>query len=197
MKFDIVHNTQRAYRKVLDSMSRPGNINNLKDECESITFDIDINKGILLLMIMLLDREVSYCIESENRETYIKDINQLTYSKNTKAEKADFLFVLQDSLKRKVYETLEKTKIGTLIDPQKSTTIIYEVENFYSNKQFKLLGPGINGEKEISIDISDELLIIREIKNIEYPLGVDFIFIDKNYNLICIPRTTSIMKKEN
>ncbi|MGL5354827.1 MAG: phosphonate C-P lyase system protein PhnH [Clostridium sp.] len=197
MEFDIVHNTQKSYRKVVDSMSRPGIVNKLKNECEKINFDISINKGILLLMIMLLDREVTYCIESENKETYIKEISQLTYSKQTNCEKTDFLFVLKDSSLSKSYEALEKVKVGTLIDPQKSTTIIYEVDNIYGNKKFKIMGPGVDGEKEISINISDELLIIREIKNVEYPLGVDFIFIDKDYNIMCIPRTTSILKEEN
>lgn len=197
MSFDLVHDTQKAYRKVISSMSRPGTMNILKDECEILDLGVNINKGVLLLMLMLLDREVTYSIECENKNAYVKEITQLTYSKCVKIENADFLFVLKDAVENVGYAALEKTKIGTLIDPQKSTTVIYEIDNFDNNNIFNLKGPGINGEVEVSINLSNELLRIREMKTIEYPLGIDFIFIDSKYRIICIPRTTVISVKEN
>lgn len=197
MSFDLVHDTQKAYRKVANSMSRPGTINILKDECEMLNLGVNINKGVLLLMMMLLDREVTYCIECESMDTYVEEITQLTYSKCASSEKADFLFILKNASPNKVYNDLKKTKIGTLIDPQKSTTVIYEVDDFDNSSNFELKGPGINGKVEISINLTEELLKIRDMKNWEYPLGIDFIFIDSKYRIICIPRTTVILVEES
>lgn len=196
MSFDLVHDTQKAYRKVVNSMSRPGTINTLKDECEILNLGVNINKGALLLMMMLLDREVTYSIECENKDICIKEITQLTYSKCVNSEDADFLFILKDVMQNEVYDALEKTKIGTLIDPQKSATVIYEVDDFDNGHSFELKGPGIDGKIEVSLNLSKELLKIRDLKNWEYPLGIDFIFIDSKYRIICIPRTTVIRKKE-
>lgn len=197
MSFDLVHDTQKAYRKVVNSMSRPGTINSLENECEVLDLGLNINKGVLLLMMMILDREVTYSIECENKDAYIKEITQLTYAKCVNTENADFLFILKDALESKSYKELEKTKIGTLIDPQKSTTVIYEVEDFDNSNIFELKGPGINEKEEVSIKLTEELLKIREKKNYEYPLGIDFIFIDSKYRIICIPRTTVISVKGN
>lgn len=66
--------------------------------------------------------------------------------------------------------------------------------NISNDKELILKGPGIKDKNYIKVDISGNWVEKRELKNIEYPLGVDTIIIDKNSNLICLPRTTQISK---
>ena len=55
MELDLIHDIQSTYRKVLNSMARPGIIENIKDEADKVNVDIDCYKSTFLIMLMLLD----------------------------------------------------------------------------------------------------------------------------------------------
>ena len=83
-------------------------------------------------------------------------------------------------------------KCGTLINPHKSATIIVKIPN--GEKAITLKGPGIDGNITLTTSsLVDIALQIRDNRFFEYPEGIDFIFIDEDYNLFCIPR---LAKKE-
>ncbi|SKC47732.1 phosphonate C-P lyase system protein PhnH [Maledivibacter halophilus] len=194
MKVDLVHDIQKAYRNVVESMSRPGLITNISKEANKVDLDIEFYNSTLVLMLMLLDAEVSFKVFSENEEKITKLVSQLTYAKPNPLEKSSYVFIMKDSKTIDIEEAFEKAYGGNLIDPHKSATIIIEANNISNDKELILKGPGIKDKNYIKVDISGNWVEKRELKNIEYPLGVDTIIIDKNSNLICLPRTTQISK---
>ncbi|MBU3112534.1 phosphonate C-P lyase system protein PhnH [Clostridium lacusfryxellense] len=194
MKLDLVHDTQKAYRKLLNCMSRPGVIESIKEQSEKIDFDISFYKGTLINMYMLLDGEVTFNIVSNNTEEITKFVNQLTYAKATTLEEADFIFILRDARENSLGDAFKNAKIGTLIDPHKAATIIVEVEKLTTDRKYLLKGPGIEDLCQVNIITQCLFVEERKSKNIEYPLGVDTVFIDKEDQIMCLPRTTSIFE---
>ena len=193
MKLDLVHDTQAAYRKLLKCMSRPGVIESIEKQSEKIDFDISFYKGTLVSMFVLLDGEVTFNIFSKNKKEITNFVNQLTYAKAVALEEADFIFVLNDAEENSLGEAFNRAKLGTLIDPHKSATIIVEVEKLSYEKKYILKGPGIENLSYASIITKGPFINERENKNIEYPLGVDTIFINREAQIMCLPRTTKIL----
>ena len=192
---DLVHDIQSVYRKVLNSMARPGVIEILEEQ-KKIDIEVSCNKGTFLVMLMLLDGEVSFNIVSEKSEEITSLISQMTYSKQKNLEEADYIFVLEDASEKSLAEVYKLAKIGTLVDPHKSATIIAEVDYINNDDDLELSGPGIKDKKSLSISGNNKWIKERELKNKEYPLGVDAIYIDKEYKVVSLPRTTKIKRKE-
>lgn len=189
---DLIHDIQSSYRKVLACMSRPGIIKNIIEQSEKVNIDICFSKSMLILMYMLLDAEVSLKIVSHKEEDIARLVNQLTYVKCKSLEEADFIFVMGDADESMVEQAFRAAKVGSLIDPHKSATIVVEAEKISNNKELLLKGPGIYKENYVQVELEGNWVVEREKKNIEYPLGIDMILVDKNSNIMCLPRTTQI-----
>lgn len=192
MNLDIVHDIQKTYRKVLNCMSRPGALENIIAESEKVDINIDFLKPTLVMMLMLLDAEVSFKVISEKEAEVTSFISQLTYAKAKPLKEADFIFVLSDAGESGVETAFRESKIGDLIDPHKSATIVIEAHELSNSNQFMLKGPGIEQVSFASFGLGEKWVAEREKKNIEYPLGVDAIFVDGQANVLCVPRTTQI-----
>ncbi len=195
MRLDYVHDIQKSFRKVLDSMSRPGLINNISKESEKVDLEINFFNSTLVLMFMLLDSDISFKIISEKEEDITSFINKLTYAKSKNTEKADFIFVLRDAKPIDLVNGIKNAKSGDLINPHKAATIIVEVEEISNNKTLSLTGPGIERVNYAHIEAENSWILARSEKNEEYPLGIDMIFIDKESNILCLPRTTALSTK--
>ena len=140
------------------------------------------------LAIVLLDNEVSFNT-CENRQLS-DEIISLTLSKRETVEKADYIFV-EDGEDLK--DVLENAKCGSLSDPHKSATIIVKT-SVGEKKPLTLKGPGIDGSKTVTASpLVSRCLQIRDNIFFEYPEGIDFIFIDENYDMFAVPR---LLRKE-
>ncbi|TDL66308.1 phosphonate C-P lyase system protein PhnH [Rhodococcus qingshengii] len=196
MTLDIVHDLQSVYRKLVDSTSRPGLISDLRKEAALV--EVEDQKGcsasLLLLALALFDQEVSFKVFSTQADTVSKTINQLTYAKSTDTKKADFLLILQDAEKGSLEEAIINAKPGTLKNPHTSAVIFVEAESVTSGEALLLKGPGIHTTELVHLDINENWLESRQEKNKEYPLGIDLIFIDRNHQLLSLPRTTQITR---
>lgn len=200
MKLNMVHDIQSVYRKVLNAMAKPGVIENLQKEADKVDIDINCYKSTFLIMMMLLDREVSFNVVSEMSIDVSSLISQITYAKVKPLEEADYIFVLDDFCDEYLDIVIRKAKIGDLVDPNNSATIIAEFKCLDNgNNEANILnfkGPGIKNLNEVKISGETKWIKERSLKNEEYPLGIDLIYVDEKNNVICIPRTTSINESE-
>lgn len=196
MNFDAVHDIQRAYRKVVDSMSRPGLISDLTAEAGKADAQWGGLPVTWVLALMLLDTEVTFCICSQREAELTRLLNQLTFAVRTKPEKADYIFVLHDAKEGELLKALQGAKVGTLADPHASATVIVESGELSEAFELSLKGPGIEDESFVRIPLAPGWLEARAEKNAEYPLGIDMLVVDKNNKLLCLPRTTQIEERE-
>lgn len=195
MKLDLVHDIQTAYRKVLDSMSRPGMIADIQEEAAKAEFQTGCSLSTEVIALMLLDTEVSFKVFSERADKISGMINQLTYAKTAEANEADFIFVLKDCKLHQLETAIRSAKTGSLVNPHESATLIIETESVSSGIDLVLTGPGIETGHAAGISAADTWLDLRNEKNIEFPLGIDIIFTDANHSILCLPRTTQIRKR--
>ncbi len=195
MELDWVHDIQAVYRKVIDSMSKPGLISNVHSQAEKITLTIGCFNSTLLLILMLLDTEIKFKVCSEHEEEITQAINRLTYAQATELEGADFIIVLHDAPPQELVRALRRAYAGDLLNPHKSATIIFEADSVTNEPDLILTGPGIEKENRIRVNTSDEWVDLRAEKNSEYPLGIEIIITDPDDNILCLPRTTQITRQ--
>ncbi|HEO8419615.1 TPA: phosphonate C-P lyase system protein PhnH [Yersinia enterocolitica] len=194
MKLDIVHDLQAVYRKLVDALARPGQLADLTKEATVIREDgnKECPASILLIALTLFDQEVTFKVISEKEETITKLINQLTYAKSVEAEAADYILILQDAERGSLNKVMEKAKPGTLKNPHSSATIIVEVSRVSNEPDLELKGPGIKTTEFVHVELKENWVESREMKNQEYPLGIDLLFVDQKDQLLSVPRTTQI-----
>ncbi|ENY99939.1 phosphonate C-P lyase system protein PhnH [Clostridium thermobutyricum] len=190
---ETIHFIQESYRKLLNTMARPGVIEKLEDNFSKECNWIDFLFGTYSIMKMLLDTETSFNIFSleENKNENI--INGLTGAKIKDTNESDFIFVSLDK-RENIKEAIKNANIGDLINPEKGATIFIEVKDINKGIKVKLKGPGILGEKNIFLPLESSLIHMRNEKVSEYPTGIDLVFIDKEGNILSIPRTTKILE---
>jgi alpha-D-ribose 1-methylphosphonate 5-triphosphate synthase subunit PhnH len=180
--FDVVFDSQKGFRLILEAMSNPIKTVNIKEHAEKLFGD---HPALLAVAMTLLDNEVSFNT-CENRELS-DEIASLTLAGRVQIEAADFIFVCDSN---NIKDVIENAKCGTLADPQKSATVIIRNDG-KPDCRMTLFGPGIDGN--ISVDVSQtvkDAILLRDAQNYEYPQGIDLIFISSDGELFTIPRLT-------
>lgn len=214
--FDITFDSQEIFRSILDAMARPGSIVRLPDI--NITPPVT-NRYPLLVLMTLLDHEVSFCVsghsdanvntnintsvntntnENGNRQAVAEYLELNTGSKESVFGDADLILVYRGSSNG----LIRMAKQGTLEYPDESATVVYDVgsignrrhegEKGYNKEMLlELFGPGIADKCTIAISGIERAEIEDILELRDYPLGIDAIFSDKAGNIVCIPRSTN------
>ncbi|KAF9120071.1 hypothetical protein BGX30_003388 [Mortierella sp. GBA39] len=171
--FAEIAKTKRAYRKVVDSMSRPGLISDLTAEAAKADAQWGGLPVTWVLALMLLDTEVTFCICSQREAELTRLLNQLTFAARTEPEKADYIFVLHDANEGDLLKALQGAKVGTLADPHASATVIVESGELSGDFELSLKGPGIEDESFVRIPLAPAvkggtLAIEESLKRIKF-----------------------------
>ena len=185
--FDIVFDSQKVFRLVLEAMSNPSRIVSIK-ECADKLFG---NRAAFLALAMtLLDNEVSF--SACDNQPLSNDIASLTLAKRDEVNAADFVFV--DNPKD-METVIENVKCGTLDEPHKSATIVILNDDVPVNP-LTLWGPGIYGRIDINTSTTVKNAIkLRDAQHYEYPQGIDLLFVTSSGDLFAIPRLTRMEAK--
>lgn len=193
--YDEVFDSQCHFRSILDSMARPGKINELK------RLGFEPPKSLLhattAVCMSLLNHDVSFYLSRGNpaSEEFLK-IN--TGSQSADLEEADFLIVDQDESP----DLVRLLKEGLLTYPEQGATIVMQTKGFADGPSegfqgIRLEGPGIEGKTELHVrGLSSEWIEALKDKNSEFPLGVDVILASdselEDPKVACIPRSSRL-----
>jgi len=158
--FDEVFDGQKVFRLILEAMSYPMAVVNIKEYADKLYGGYP---ALMAVALTLLDNEVSFCVCEDDE--LADEIASLTLSKKEEPEDADFIFVLSPGDLR---NAIENAKCGTLADPHKSATII--IQNDGSSQLLK------------------DAILLRDEQNYEYPQGIDLLFISEGGELYGICR---------
>ncbi len=186
----IMHSTQQAYRKLLEALSFPGKVNSV-DTCPNDFSPLISQTGLICLT--LLDSEVAFHVAEENN-LITETLHAYTGSHATNARNADFIILPLSSSDEEIVKKINQAKIGDLVRPHKSATIILEVESLKYGYKYSLKGPGIKDTNQLNCTIRPEIMENRKNINAEYPLGIDLILVDQQGYVVGLPRTTQIME---
>jgi alpha-D-ribose 1-methylphosphonate 5-triphosphate synthase subunit PhnH len=176
---------QRAFRRLLQAMSRPGRVYALPPAPSTGR---------------LLDHEVSFAVIGRNGSRELQSrIAERTRCRAADVGQADFLIVADGDSTGEIL----RAKRGTHQYPDTSATVVFRVQSLLfpedGQPTIALTGPGIR--EEILLGTIEglgprETEHLREM-NSDFPLGVDAVFIDDAGRLLCIPRSTNIRIMEH
>ncbi|XOB60596.1 phosphonate C-P lyase system protein PhnH [Campylobacterota bacterium DY0563] len=173
-KIDIEKLNRENFRSMMNALSRPGNIEDIKPLFKS---------NLLAVANTLLYAEVSYFYKG-NEDFEL--INAITNSKEFKEDEADYVFC--DTLDERLFEV---GKVGTMKDPEFSSTYIFKCKDF-DGIEVKLSGPGINGSSNHTLPISKEFIEKFNNKNSTFPMGNEVFFINEKAQVLALSRTTKV-----
>jgi alpha-D-ribose 1-methylphosphonate 5-triphosphate synthase subunit PhnH len=182
---------QKSFRALLDGMSRPGEIFALPPT----GFDMGDFDGPAAVLLTLLDHEVSFAVAGGDRGVDLTArILSLTRSTPAEVEKADYIFV---DGPRSDGACLSARR-GREAFPEEGATLIYALgpgDETASSAAIRLSGPGIPPDtvRRPALDgiDADEMSLLAEV-NVDYPLGVDAVFVSPEREVMCLPRTTRV-----
>ncbi len=200
--YDIVHDSQQLYRKLLDSMARPGKINKVQATEGQFTGCEGIRPSMLAIALTLLDRESSFYVRSPLAKAFSQYVKWKTFSKEALLANAQFIFIQDKLSNQDIMKLAQEVNVGTLHDPHEGATIIIDVQSLDTSSnngtgiRFSLTGPGIKTQRSCVIDgIDIAWFEARERRNAEFPLGFDLILVSTDGAILSIPRTTHIHKE--
>jgi len=188
---------QRAFRRLLQAMSRPGQVYVLPPAPAA---ERKPWGAMLMLLDSLLDHEVSFAVIGGNGAEKLQSlIAGRTRCRTADVEHADYIIVAGGDSGGEIL----RAKRGTHQYPDTSATVVFRVQSllFGEDRQpaIALTGPGIREEILLG---SIQGLGPREAEhlkelNSDFPLGVDAVFLDDAGRILCIPRSTGIRIMEH
>lgn len=205
-KFDIVFDSQRIFRILLDAFAHPGKVGKISDL--KIAPPLNISKASAGILFTLLDLEAGFAVsasDKKQREKIEEYFIRNTGSRLKNLESADFILAPGELPK------LKRIKKGSLEYPDEGATVICSVEKINEPRpctqgrgeslsgvdslSLTLSGPGISGKKNLALKGLKKQEVIKIMEaNKEFPLGIDFVFTDKKNKFFVLPRSTKIIE---
>jgi alpha-D-ribose 1-methylphosphonate 5-triphosphate synthase subunit PhnH len=171
-------------------MARPGKVNNIGEI--NIQSPENLHPASALVAFALLNSDVAF-FTNKNSAELSEYLTVNTNARPTTISGADFVFIDGNDDGQVLYET----NVGVLEYPEKSATVIIDVDNIYDvpkdqTHEIILQGPGVDVEKRVYVrNISANILQALKEQNSEYPLGIDVILTDSEGHIMCIPRNNN------
>ena len=185
---DPVFDSQTAFRAVLDAMARPGRI----VACgEALTPPPPLARAAAATLLALVDFETALWIAPDfPARAGIADY--LTFYTGARLASAPYAGAFALALAGAAPLDLAEFAQGTADYPDRSTTLILQVDTLEAGPKLKLCGPGIKGEAALSLSpLPAGLIDALAANRAAFPRGVDLI-LAAEARLAALPRSTRV-----
>jgi len=184
---DPVMCSQRIFRMLLDAMSSPGKLIHSEIALEAPAPLLATSAGICLT---LLDRETPLWLDAKADQPQVREYLRFHCGCTLVARAKDAQFALIADVQSTF--PLEQFELGTDEEPERSATLIIQVEALSPEGELKLTGPGIEAARRLHIaPLSPSFLPQLVLNQSRFPRGLDFVFASPS-QLAAIPRSTRI-----
>ncbi|MFN3460112.1 MAG: phosphonate C-P lyase system protein PhnH [Oceanibaculum sp.] len=188
---DTTLDSQRAFRAALDALSRPGRIVTMPDLLPDGA-PAPLMPATAALALALFDYETPVWLDEAADTQPVRDWLRFHSGCPLVADKAQARFALLAG----TLETLAGFDTGTDAYPDRSATLIRQVNSLSDGPAHRLSGPGISHEESINIKTLHNDFILDWQKNAKlFPRGLD-LFLVAGDRLAGLPRTTRIDRME-
>jgi len=187
---DPVLQAQSVFRAVMNAMARPGRTQYLG--CE-LAPPRPLSAGAAAIALALCDYETPLWLDHSlaGADDVVRWLRFHTGAPITgDAGQAAFALVADSG----DLPDLATFALGSPNYPDRSTTLVLQVESLSSGQALTLTGPGIDGKEELSArplpdDLAERLTANRGL----FPRGVDLLLVS-DYAVAAIPRSTTVAK---
>jgi len=199
MNFDPVHDSQSIFRSLLSAHAFPGTLRDISTEAGRIDAGIGVDPCLTALAMALVDGEVSFSWLGDGAAA--ETIAKLCSSRQRAASEADFVFAVSGAAS--LVEALSAAKEGDLVDPERGATVIALADRLVAGGEvvaggdgLEARGPGIRTTVNFAVEFKDASpegwISERARRNVEFPLGVDLILVDRSGGLMALPRSIKL-----
>ncbi|WP_041802524.1 phosphonate C-P lyase system protein PhnH [Rhodopseudomonas palustris] len=187
---DKVTSAQSTFRSVMDAMARPGRICRV---AAALTAPSPLMPAVAAIALTLFDHDTPIWLDAAIAGH--RDVGQwLKFHCSAPvvedASVASFALIADSAQML----PLERFALGSNDYPDRSTTLILQVESFTNGPALELSGPGIRGTAELAATISPDLVAQLACNRALFPRGVDLVLVAGS-EVVALPRTTRLTAK--
>ncbi|GGI32679.1 phosphonate C-P lyase system protein PhnH [Bradyrhizobium guangdongense] len=188
---DKVLSAQSTFRSVMDAMARPGSVQRIVPMAGTAG---PMMRGTAAIALTLFDHDTPLWLDARMSESsdvlkWLKFHTGAPVVQDTSV--ASFALISDGG----ALPALERFALGTNEYPDRSTTLIIQVDNLDSGRSFELRGSGIDGVATLHASIKPFDLFERlRINEALFPRGIDLVLVAGDA-VVAIPRTTRIVSK--
>lgn len=188
---DKVLSAQTTFRSVMDAMARPGSVQRIAAVAGS---PAPMMRGTAAIALTLFDHDTPLWLDAQMSETTdIAKWLRFHTGAPVVAESSISSFALIGDAG--ALPALDRFAFGSNEYPDRSTTLILQIESLAQGRVFELRGPGIDGTATLRAAVEPADLIERLAINVElFPRGIDVVLVADDA-VIAIPRTTRVTVK--
>lgn len=180
--FHDTYDTQRVFRALLAAFANPGRVQTIAEPAAGLNTPC---RAYLALACTLLDSTTSYCVLGDEDLSTL--IHQFTFAKPAPLEDSGFVFVGEQCRAEEMAALLALVPRGTPEEPHLGATVFLRLETMEG--ALDLAGPGIETIATAPLPgYAESWLAAREAAALEYPCGVDFVFLTDAGELVAVPR---------
>jgi len=188
---DKVLSAQTTFRSVTDAMARPGSVQRIVAAAGA---PAAMMRGIAAIALTLFDHDTPLWLDPRMSET--SDVAKwLKFHTGAPviADSSICSFALIGEAR--ALPALDRFAFGTNEYPDRSTTLILQVESLTQGPALELRGPGIDGTAVLQAAIQPPDLFERLAVNAAlFPRGIDVVLVADDA-IVAIPRTTRLVAK--
>jgi alpha-D-ribose 1-methylphosphonate 5-triphosphate synthase subunit PhnH len=188
---DPVSSAQVTFRAILDAMARPGSLRPLT---VSLSPPRPMNRGAAAVALTLCDQDTPVWLDAELRAS-ARVVEWLRFHCGCRLveepEQAAFAFASRAG----DIPAFERFNIGTADYPDRSTTIVLQVETLSSAPGLVLTGPGIRDRETLHADPLPSDMVQRLVSNRSlFPRGIDLVLATQDA-VAALPRSVGVVEE--
>ncbi len=190
---DKVLSAQSTFRSVMSAMARPGSVQRIAPVAGTPG---PMMLGTAAIALTLFDHDTPLWLDAQMSES-LDVVKWLKFHTGAPvvgdSSIAAFALVADGAH----LPALERLALGSNEYPDRSTTVILQVDSLDSGRVYELRGPGIDGVTTLSAAIRPADLFERlAINETLFPRGIDMVLVADDA-VVAIPRTTRVVTKES
>lgn len=184
---DKVLSAQSTFRSVMDAMARPGSVQHIR---AAAGVPAPLMRGTAAIALTLFDHDTPIWLDRTMSATpeVGKWLKFHTGAPLIAESSASSFAVVADASN---LPPLERFALGNSEYPDRSTTLILQVDSLSSGPAYELTGPGIDGAAVLQATISANLFERLAMNVALFPRGLDVVLVHDDA-IVAIPRTTRL-----
>ena len=188
---DKVLSAQSTFRSVMDAMARPGSVQRIASAAGA---PAAMMRGTAAIALTLFDHDTPIWLDAQMSATAdVAKWLKFHTSAPVVADSSTASFALVGDPEN--LPALDRFAFGSNEYPDRSTTLILQVESLAQGSAFELRGPGINGRAVLRATLQPTDLFERLAINAAlFPRGIDVVLVADDA-VVAIPRTTRLAAK--
>jgi alpha-D-ribose 1-methylphosphonate 5-triphosphate synthase subunit PhnH len=184
---DKVLSAQSTFRSVMDAMARPGTVQRIR---VTVGTPAPLMCGTAAIALTLFDHDTPIWLDRAMSST--ADVGKwlkFHTSAPVIAESAASSFAVIGDPQN--LPPLDRFALGSNEYPDRSTTLILQVDDLARGPAYELTGPGIDGAAVLQAAIPGNLLDGLALNATLFPRGIDVVLVHDDA-IVAIPRTTRL-----